>query len=54
VFVRAATECVQIHGGVGFTWEHSAHLYLKRAVADRVLLGDPGTQRRRLADLAGL
>jgi alkylation response protein AidB-like acyl-CoA dehydrogenase len=54
VFVRAAAECVQIHGGIGFTWEHPAHLYLKRAMTDRALLGGPGTQRQRLADLAGL
>jgi alkylation response protein AidB-like acyl-CoA dehydrogenase len=54
VFVRAATECVQIHGGIGFTWEHPAHLYLKRALTDRAMLGDPGRQRRRLADLAGI
>ncbi|WP_067485451.1 acyl-CoA dehydrogenase family protein [Actinomadura hibisca] len=38
-FVRVATECVQIHGGIGFTWEHDAHLYFKRAHASRVLLG---------------
>jgi alkylation response protein AidB-like acyl-CoA dehydrogenase len=54
VFVRAATECVQIHGGIGFTWEHPAHLYLKRALTDRAMLGDPGRHRRLLADLAGL
>ncbi|MFI6517072.1 acyl-CoA dehydrogenase family protein [Spirillospora sp. NPDC050679] len=38
-FVRVATECIQIHGGIGFTWEHDAHLYFKRAHASRTLLG---------------
>ena len=54
VFVSAAADCVQIHGGIGFTWEHPAHLYFKRAVTDRALLGSPDTHRERLARLAGL
>jgi alkylation response protein AidB-like acyl-CoA dehydrogenase len=33
-------ECIQIHGGIGFTWEHDAHLYFKRATTNRRLLGD--------------
>jgi alkylation response protein AidB-like acyl-CoA dehydrogenase len=33
-------ECIQLHGGIGFTWEHDAHLYFKRATTNRVLLGD--------------
>ncbi len=37
--VKAAEECVQLHGGIGFTWEHPAHLYLKRAKADAIALG---------------
>ncbi|MFC3243573.1 acyl-CoA dehydrogenase family protein [Gordonia humi] len=40
---------IQIHGGVGFAWEHPLHLYLKRAFADSVLLGDSQTHRRALA-----
>ena len=39
VFSRAASDMIQIHGGVGFTWEHEAHLYLKRAKASEALLG---------------
>ncbi|GAB2964236.1 acyl-CoA/acyl-ACP dehydrogenase [Amycolatopsis acidiphila] len=48
-FVRCATENIQIHGGIGFTWEHPAQLYFKRARADEVLLGTPGYHRRLLA-----
>ncbi len=40
-----------VHGGIGFTWEHDAHLYLKRAKLDEVLFGTPAWYRRRLADL---
>jgi alkylation response protein AidB-like acyl-CoA dehydrogenase len=43
-FARAARDSIQVHGGIGFTWEHDAHLYLKRSRADRLLLGSPGTQ----------
>jgi alkylation response protein AidB-like acyl-CoA dehydrogenase len=49
--VTAAQECVQLHGGIGFTWEHSPHLYLKRAKAASLAFGTPGAHR---ADLAGL
>lgn len=52
--VHAAEECVQLHGGIGFTWEHPAHLYLKRAKADAVLLGPAAVHRARLAGLANL
>ena len=48
-FVRCATENIQIHGGIGFTWEHPAHLYFKRARASEVLLGSPRYHRRLLA-----
>jgi alkylation response protein AidB-like acyl-CoA dehydrogenase len=50
----AAEECVQLHGGIGFTWEHPAHLYLKRAKATSIALGTPDWHRSALADLAGL
>jgi alkylation response protein AidB-like acyl-CoA dehydrogenase len=45
VFSRAASDMIQIHGGVGFTWEHEAHLYLKRAKASEALLGGIGYHR---------
>ena len=48
----AAKECVQILGGIGFTWEHDAHLYLKRAMAVRQLLGGTALWRRQAAELA--
>jgi alkylation response protein AidB-like acyl-CoA dehydrogenase len=54
VAVRAAEECIQLHGGIGMTWEHPAHLYLKRARADLVALGTPGRHRADLAHLIDL
>ena len=43
-------ECLQIHGGVGYTWENDSHVYLRRAKVDDLLLGAQGWQRERLAD----
>ncbi|UUU38517.1 acyl-CoA dehydrogenase family protein [Streptomyces sp. NBC_00162] len=54
VAVRAAEECVQLHGGIGMTWEHPAHLYLKRAKADSLTLGTAGHHRGLVADFAEL
>lgn len=54
VAVHAAEECVQLHGGIGMTWEHPAHLYLKRAKADQIAFGTPGEHRRLLAPLVDL
>ncbi len=54
VAVHAAEECVQLHGGIGMTWEHPAHLYLKRAKADELALGTPARHRRSLAALVEL
>lgn len=54
VAVHAAEEAVQLHGGIGMTWEHPAHLYLKRAKADQLLLGSPEAHRAALADLLDL
>jgi alkylation response protein AidB-like acyl-CoA dehydrogenase len=51
IAVRAAQECVQLHGGIGFTWEHPAHLYLKRAKSSSIGFG---TADRHRASLAGL
>jgi alkylation response protein AidB-like acyl-CoA dehydrogenase len=53
-FWHAAAEMVQLHGGIGFTWEHEAHRYLKRAKTTQLMLGTPGELRRLIADLAGL
>ena len=50
VAVHAAEEAVQLHGGIGMTWEHPAHLYLKRAKADQIAFGTAGAHRAALAD----
>ncbi|WP_432014923.1 acyl-CoA dehydrogenase family protein [Streptomyces cucumeris] len=52
--VHAAEECVQLHGGIGMTWEHPAHLYLKRAKSAEIALGTPGRHRQLLAGLVDL
>jgi alkylation response protein AidB-like acyl-CoA dehydrogenase len=52
--VHAAQECVQLHGGIGFTWEHPAHLYLKRAKADSLAFGTAQAHRQSLAGLVNL
>ncbi|WP_436775010.1 acyl-CoA dehydrogenase family protein [Yinghuangia sp. YIM S09857] len=54
VAVHAAEECVQMHGGIGFTWEHPAHLYLKRAMSASLLMGTADRHRARLGTLVGL
>ncbi|MFS0883891.1 acyl-CoA dehydrogenase family protein [Aeromicrobium sp. 179-A 4D2 NHS] len=50
-FALAAGNNIQIHGGIGFTWEHSAHLYFRRAKASSALFGTPKRHRDRIADL---
>ncbi len=54
VYVHVAGENIQIHGGIGFTWEHDAHLYFKRAAASALFLGDASYHRERLAQRIGL
>jgi len=54
VAVQAAQECVQMHGGIGFTWEHPAHLLLKRAKADSIAFGTADAHRTALASLVNL
>jgi alkylation response protein AidB-like acyl-CoA dehydrogenase len=53
-YFHAASENIQIHGGIGFTWEHSAHLYFKRAKSSELLLGDPAYHRELLAQQLGI
>lgn len=50
-FSRIAADTIQVHGGIGFTWEHQAHLYFKRAATDAALLGSAEQHRSRVADL---
>lgn len=52
--VRTAHEAVQLHGGIGFTWEHFAHYYLRRVLGDEGLFGSSREQRARVADLIGV
>lgn len=54
VAVAAAEECVQLHGGIGFTWEHPAHLYLKRAKSAAIAFGPADRHRAALAALVDL
>ncbi|MEN8239173.1 MAG: acyl-CoA dehydrogenase family protein [Actinomycetota bacterium] len=53
-YVKVAGDNIQVHGGVGFTWEHDAHLYFKRAKSDSLLLGSVDSHRDRLADAIGI
>jgi alkylation response protein AidB-like acyl-CoA dehydrogenase len=54
VAVRAAEECIQLHGGIGFTWEHPSHLFLKRAKSSMLFFGGPDRHRRHIGRLVGL
>jgi alkylation response protein AidB-like acyl-CoA dehydrogenase len=53
-YTFVAGENIQIHGGIGFTWDHPAQLYFQRAKSSEMLLGDPACQRERLACLIGI
>ncbi|HEU5421802.1 MAG TPA: acyl-CoA dehydrogenase family protein [Streptosporangiaceae bacterium] len=54
VYFHVAAENIQIHGGIGFTWEHDAHLFFKRAKSSELFLGDGSYHRERLAQRIGL
>jgi alkylation response protein AidB-like acyl-CoA dehydrogenase len=54
VYFHVAAENIQIHGGIGFTWEHDAHLYFKRAKSSELFLGDAAYHREHLAERIGL
>ncbi|MDT7670907.1 MAG: hypothetical protein QOC67_2926 [Pseudonocardiales bacterium] len=53
-YFEVATGMVQYHGGIGYTWEHDAHLYYKRAKSSELLFGSPARHRARLADRLGV
>jgi alkylation response protein AidB-like acyl-CoA dehydrogenase len=53
-FFHAAADTIQIHGGIGFTWEHPAQLYFKRAKTNQLLLGSPAHHRGLVADRVGI
>jgi alkylation response protein AidB-like acyl-CoA dehydrogenase len=50
-FSQISADTIQVHGGIGFTWEHQAHLYFKRAATDAALLGSAEQHRSRVAEL---
>ena len=54
VFNKLAGDNIQVHGGIGFTWEHPAHLYFKKAKSDSLLLGTPKIARDRIAELLSI
>jgi alkylation response protein AidB-like acyl-CoA dehydrogenase len=51
---RSAARNIQVHGGIGYTWEHDAHLYYKRAKSNELLLGNGVSARVALADRLGI
>lgn len=53
VYLQATRDTVEAHGGIGFTWEHDTHIYMKRAMLDWTWLGPPEKHRLRAADLIG-
>ncbi len=53
-FLFAAAENIQVHGGIGFTWEHPAHLYFRRAKSCELLFGGPAVYHERLLDRLGI
>ena len=52
--IRVAHETVQLHGGIGFTWEHPAHYYLRRALGDEATFGSARSDRALIAELLGM
>jgi alkylation response protein AidB-like acyl-CoA dehydrogenase len=52
-FLQAGRDATEVHGGIGYTWEYSLHVWLKRAVFDRMFLGSPTVHRQRCAALTG-
>jgi alkylation response protein AidB-like acyl-CoA dehydrogenase len=53
VYLQVTRDMVEAHGGIGFTWEHDTHIYMKRAMLDWAWLGSPSRHRLRAADCAG-
>jgi alkylation response protein AidB-like acyl-CoA dehydrogenase len=52
-YLQITRDTVEAHGGIGFTWEHDTHVFMKRAMLDWTWLGSPSRHRLRAADLAG-
>jgi alkylation response protein AidB-like acyl-CoA dehydrogenase len=54
VAVEVTQECLQIHGGIGYTWEHDLHLFLRRASSNAALYGTPAWHRERICGIYGI
>jgi alkylation response protein AidB-like acyl-CoA dehydrogenase len=52
-FLQASRDCIELHGGIGFTWDYDAHIWLKRAMFDAAAYGSTRRHRERYADLVG-
>jgi alkylation response protein AidB-like acyl-CoA dehydrogenase len=52
--MHVAAECIQTHGGIGFTWDNDTHLWFKRAKSSEVFLGQPNYHRERLMQRWGV
>jgi len=52
--LELAHDCFQVFGGIGYTWEHDQHLFLRRLTTDSALYGEPAWHRERVCQLAGL
>jgi alkylation response protein AidB-like acyl-CoA dehydrogenase len=53
-YFQTAADTIQLHGGIGYTWDYDAHLYYKNALSNKVLLGDPDAQLDRIAQALGM
>ena len=53
-YLEAAVQCIQLHGGIGFTWENDTHLWFKRAKSSEVFLGSPREHRERMLQAMGV
>jgi alkylation response protein AidB-like acyl-CoA dehydrogenase len=53
-YFSIASDALHVHGGIGFTWEHSSHLHFRRAKSSQLMFGAPVRHRERLLELAGL
>ena len=53
-YFHVVAETIQVHGGIGFTWEHDAHLFFRRAKSSQLFLGDEHYHRERFAALTGI
>jgi alkylation response protein AidB-like acyl-CoA dehydrogenase len=53
-FFKIGADAIQVFGGIGYTWEHDMHLYVRRAKASSLLFGTAASHRARVADLIGI